>query len=975
MANGLNKELGGDASYRNVFWVRNSCGTPIATADGRKVLNIRKAVDKTFAWMERKCPQLLNWRPLAIEYAAQIPRAVAQALCGLGIFFETYLGKAGTLGTPMRDLSPKIVRDPVQYLLRANRAPDTFKEVCKTEAAVNAVVDFLDWVLLNYFSIEDDVADPVIQAEYRNPLSTVESGGKGNRRKTVRDAMPYLWLERLRMILVQGEHFRNWTWAQQAQQHAGRGDSADWFEVDEDIVDKADPDCVWRKRTTGARHSGKQRTFTEIWSPVRWVALLAKLTTALRNFQVRMLDSGESDEWRFEIQRWAAHSSPWVLNDLKQQNAKLAKHVHQVALASRGTGCARVEGWSNGVLRRVTEYSRDGLAYGTVVYASTNKTADANKEGAAKGFDLPLPMEPCPVIVGSDGKLTRYDFEDKKAEYLWLVSLSRNIHFWLAKLRDWQARYNPIDRRVKWKELDGSGLIYAKSDEQFAMYRDACFLFREPAVRTGKEHQPSWPLSSGVLENAWWSLCKELQDRFAAEGKLQNGEMIRLVEDSNGRQTANRACVYDLHAIRVSLVTAWIVDGEIDPDVAILLTGHSRLVMLLYYNARTIRSAQEAVAQGQKRIDEKKAQRELDHIRNASIEDLLKDTAYNNAESFIQALGGYDSASTRRLAGWMPMPEGLCPVGGNTVRVAENTAIGGCFNGGPWMAGVKAGLHGPVEGGDHNCPNCRWLVTTPAYLSGLIAKFNVTSYLMKQALDKTRAQGEQVHQLQSELYDAGDRKASDTVQADLLRRVEEAEKMAERYSAEYTILATTALNTKRLVDRILEVIRNRTDAERSEALVLSGGEEELQVILEQTNSELLQLHLLAESYAVYPEYDAGEAIWRRSQILDASLAKDGLPPLFMQLSREDQVRAGNEFMHSIGRRLNPEVPGAGVLEGIKAIESGEKLGRLLGLNKSGMEKLLKESAAAQSKKVIRLVLARSGDSGTKLIGQLEPSNA
>ncbi|MEL4177968.1 gamma-mobile-trio integrase GmtZ [Roseateles sp. PN1] len=971
VADGLNRDSDGTTTYSNPFWVKSSFGTPVVDADGKKIVKVQKSGDRTFSWMEQKCPQLLEWRHLAIEFAGQIPRSLSAHLAGLGMFFETYLGQAGQPGTPMQDLDPDVVRVPAKYLMRANRLPDTFKEVGKSESAINAVVAFLDWVLLHHFSVEDDDGDPVVSAEYKNPLSLLDWCGKSTARRTVREAMPYLWVERLRMILAQGEDFSHWKWAQQAQEHS-HGGGADWFEVPESLIDKQDPDCVWRKRTTGKKGDGNYRAFFEIWSPVRWVALLAKLTTALRNFQVRVLDSGESDEWRFCLNKWAANSSPWVLNDIERRNPQLANHLHRAARVTPGKGHTKadVKGWRNGVLRRVVEHQRGGLADGTMLYANTNKSADGGKEGAAKGFELPLPMEPCPVIVGRDGKLARPHFDDKKAEYLWLLSLSRNIHFWLAKLRDWQEKYNCIERRLKWKELDGSGLLVAKSDEQYAAYLDACFLFREPSMRTANERKPSWPLSQGVLEGAWWAICKELQDRFVAEGKTQNGEFIRLViDDMRGVNT----CVYDLHAIRVSLVTSWIVEGEIDPDVVMLLTGHSRLVMLLYYNARTMRSAQDAISQGQQRIDEKKAQRELDHIRNASIDQILKDTAYNDAESIIQALGGFElSPSIRRLAGWMRMPEGFCPVGGNTLRIVDSALIAGCFNGG--SSRDSKGKHGPVEGGDHNCSNCRWFITTPAFIEALQAKFNVTAFQMKLALDKARDQEKLLHELQGELYEIGKRHTDDAMQAGMLTRIEEAQKLAERHGAEYTLLATTLLNVKRQIDRVLQVQRNRDHSEGSEALVLSGGTAELEIILKQTDSELLQLHLAEASYAVFPEFDPGEAIWRRSQILDASLAKEGLPPIFLSLSKEDQVNAGNEFLHRIGRTLKPDAPGEGVLQGIRAIESGDELGHLLGLTKVGMAKLLKDSKTAVSAKVIRLVLARSSDSGPRLLERSEEVN-
>jgi hypothetical protein len=88
-----------------------------------------------------------------------------------------------------------------------------------------------------------------------------------------------------------GPHFRDWQWAQNALgvEIGRRGfNGPDWFEVNEDQLDRSDPDCVWRQRLV------KNRERLELWSPVRWVAQLVKLPVPLRTFQVRMLDSGEA---------------------------------------------------------------------------------------------------------------------------------------------------------------------------------------------------------------------------------------------------------------------------------------------------------------------------------------------------------------------------------------------------------------------------------------------------------------------------------------------------------------------------------------------------------------------------------------------------------------------------------------------------------------------------------------------------------
>ncbi len=44
---------------------------------------------------------------------------------------------------------------------------------------------------------------------------------------------------------------------------------------------------------------------------------------------------------------------------------------------------------------------------------------------------------------------------------------------------------------------------------------------------------------------------------------------------------------------------------------------------------------------------------------------------------------------------------------------------------------------------------------------------------------------------------------------------------------------------------------------------------------------------------MYPDLGPGKAVIRRSQLLDAALYQDNLPPVFMRLSEQDQLRVGN----------------------------------------------------------------------------------
>jgi len=168
---------------------------------------------------------------------------------------------------------------------------------------INYICDFLDWILLEKVSVEDDLQHRIVPYEYNNPIARLSmSGTKPS--ETFKAPLAYCYIRELRTMLAQGPNFRDWIWAQEALGTSGGGD---WFKVNEDAIDRDDPDCVWRLRPDGSGF------VYEMWSPVRAVALYLKLELPLRTFQVRMLDSGEADTWRYE-------SGKWCLNESKLAN-------------------------------------------------------------------------------------------------------------------------------------------------------------------------------------------------------------------------------------------------------------------------------------------------------------------------------------------------------------------------------------------------------------------------------------------------------------------------------------------------------------------------------------------------------------------------------------------------------------------------------------------------------------------------------
>ncbi|MCY1264609.1 putative phage integrase [compost metagenome] len=418
----------------------------------RREKGVTRVTDTNFRWVEREYPQLTAWRTLAIEWLKGETVGINLRLNAMVVFLERYLIQQG------------LPLDPAKFLARTTALPDFYRTVCPDSHTGirynNNVHGFLQFVLLREFSETADNGQPVVSREFHNPVPRKSTMGLPKRDESVHSPLPYGYIDELRQVLAGGPHFRDWRWAQSALgapigQHGGRV-APDWFEVTEDQIDPSDPDCVWRERplANGSR--------LEMWSPVRWVALLGKLILPLRTFQVRMLDSGEADTWRYEAGSWILNSS-----GLAQGSERKSRQ--------------------HGVFRR-SDQLRDGEAVTTVLYINTNKTADSAKSGTEKGYVLPWPFG---------------------------GPVHQDVGYWFEKLRNWQEKYNPVSRLTSWTELDGRHIL-AKSEVQLAGYPHACFLFRTPEARDGLRHLP---LIDNAMDSAWWHLLGALEQRFADRGK------------------------------------------------------------------------------------------------------------------------------------------------------------------------------------------------------------------------------------------------------------------------------------------------------------------------------------------------------------------------------------------------------------------------------------------------------------------------
>ena len=105
----------------------------------------------------------------------------------------------------------------------------------------------------------------------------------------------------------------------------------------------------------------------------------------------------------------------------------------------------------------------------------------------------------------------------------------------------------------------------------------------------------------------------------------------------------------------------------------------------------------------------------------------------------------------------------------------------------------------------------------------------------------------------------------------------------------------------------------------------TGSSDDVHIGFEETESELLQLAGVCENVEVYPDLGPGKAVFRRSQLLDAVLYRDNLPPVFMLLSEQEQLLVGNAFLRRLAQQMNPANYVLGQRQVIHLMDAGVSL--------------------------------------------------
>ncbi len=645
------------------------------------------------------------------------------------------------------------------------------------------------------------------------------------RNESDKNVLPYRYIKDLRNILCppNATCFKDLKFAQSADDANRKG--GEWFVVDESVIDKNDPDCVYRFRKTSTYEQNKKglsENIYEMWFPGPAVVLLIKLLMPLRTYQVRMLDSGEMDTYKY-VQYKRDEAGEWIKNDSQ---------------LSQGTERNPFE---RGVLRKFKDNTTQLEMTG--FFINTNKTADINKEEADKGYDIPWQYE--------------------------------EVQYWLAKLRDWQMKYNPISQPAKWTELETKHLGAIKDEKILKKMGEITFLFRNP-ISIEQKHLP---ISTRGLDTLWYKTLQQLEVQLKENASSVEERTLKFVRPHRGDIT-----YYPLHSLRVSLITAYALEGGVPmPILSKAIAGHARLIMTLYYTKAGISYVTDTMNQAENNILENEKKSYNRFIRDAKYEQLENSVAANDPIAYQAVINAQQSGASIVIS-----DKGICPKG-----------CFGCDSGGTYVNDDTDKItYGAVPGHpEQNCVRCRWFVTSPAFLPGLVHHFNIIGYNMGETGKRVMKYQHDIELLENEKYECELNGIIFTKQHELLKyeqfctqEIQKNDKLANDYNA-----------TLRLIDKCMKLIKE-TSSDDGLQLVSLGSISDVGISINNTEHELEQLQIICNGAELFPETDASKAVLQRSQTIDLTLKNNNKMPVMFSLTEEEQLIAGNQFMRLLIKR-------------------------------------------------------------------------
>lgn len=475
--------------------------------------------------------------------------------------------------------------------------------------------------------------------------------------------------------------------------------------------------------------------------------------------------------------------------------------------------------------------------------------------------------------------------------------MPEELAYWLIKLRKWQQKYNPIEYPSAWIDCKRTNL----NDFQLKAKGVNCFLFRR-----FNDFEPAH------VSNA-------LISRLAATlYHIQPSNLVLATLEGNAAALSSYKSKYTPHSMRVSLITAYVIEMGMPIEIVMKIVGHSSVIMSIYYCKVSNSEIRTRLEEGEK------------IALKSEVESIQKTIEQNKIESVKNQLIGNNSELLKALSNEVPSGNyifrdyGICPF-----------AASRCDDGGELIKSSSFYTATP-QGylGIQNCIRCRHFITGPAFVGGLLA---ITNEILLQSNDQSETCSkllnvvnqfnEDIDKLEREEYIANLRQQK--FEGALKRAKLETE--LRNYESEYEtaakkldILLCDIQAGYNHITKCHKLINNGDLSEATDKLALiTTANAELVLEMEEVN-HYQQLQEVCENAVIYKSCNADQAIHPRSQLIDRMASFNEIMPSLFKLSKEQQLSAGNQIFKLLMSRLQSWDKIQKVMDGeIKLIELSE----------------------------------------------------
>ncbi|MDD2127267.1 VPA1269 family protein [Pseudomonas monteilii] len=709
--------------------------------------------------------------------------------------------------------------DPLYLLMRSNPFnAEGYRQFIESiheagrRASHGHILSFYNWVL-NEYCTDTDGYESVVVPDCRNPFETIMAGFADSLQtirptQSTKTPLGYEYILRAREYLVPDSDLalvNRPKLNQLPRLQELFNTRTDWLDVEESMIDRDDPNCVWRYEKVKRVIDGHQRWIGvyQVWSPARFIALYTLLRFPLRGLQITLLDSGEADA-----------ELPYI--DEGSGEVKWSKNTSSLVSMSRKK--MRLQG--------VVQRGHQGLPK---TYVTTNKTG-----------------------VGEGG----YEIE-------WIPD---DLVYWFLTLRDWQSKFNPLSEPTSWTSIQAV-LGKDRLNKKILQARgNQCFLFRTDS--SGK------PLHT-------FTAFREMLPALLHRIQREEENLVTVME------TGKYLSPYTPHSLRVSLITAFIADGNAPIHLISKLVGHSSLVMTIYYVKMNALQMRRTMGETEKRAAQFVAEKNADLIRMEGLHPLRDQLIVTDGNRKLIESDVPNSSCV--IFDW-----GVCPMSASSCHIGGLDSITG-----------KADLAVPVPAGylgQKNCPRCRFFVTGVPFLGGLVALANEVSLEIYTESGRFEGFSNLVRELEFEYYDVVAKGGVDTKQWERKRATANEQQSGGKLDG----LLNDYVRLNHFIQSCLALINGKDSEEpasESIRLIVAGDVEEVGLSVCESSGQYHLLSEICQNATIYQSTNPSRAIPLISQAIDRMAENNNLKPAMFRLTDDQKLSVIKELNKLLLSRL------------------------------------------------------------------------